>query len=46
MIFFFIYGDAEFGYRFLDSQNQKIIKSMDIVFDEQVLYEDGLSISH
>ncbi|KAL6539003.1 hypothetical protein OROMI_025329 [Orobanche minor] len=35
-------GGDEFGYRFWDEHNQKIIRSRDVVFNEQVLYKDRL----
>ena len=35
------YGtDGEFGYRFWDEQNHKIIRSRDVVFNEKVMYKD------
>ena len=34
------YGGDEFGYRFWDEQNRKIIRSRDVIFNEQVLYKD------
>lgn len=37
------YGGDEFGYRFLDKQNRKIIRSRDMVFNELVLYKYRLS---
>ena len=40
-IYFFIgYGDEKFGYRFWDEQNRKIIKSRNVIFNEQVIYKD------
>jgi transposase InsO family protein len=39
------YGGDDFGYRFWDEQNKKIIRSRDAVFDEKVLYKDRLSTS-
>ena len=44
-IFFFIgYGDEKFGYRFWDEQNRKIIRSRNVIFNEQVMYKDRLTI--
>ena len=40
--FFIGYGDAEFGYRFWDDQNRKIIRSRDVIFNEEVMYKDRL----
>lgn len=34
------YGGDEFGYRFWDNKNRKIIRSRDVVFDEKVMYKD------
>ena len=40
-IYFFIsYGDEKFGYQFWDEQNQKIIRSKNVIFNEQVVYKD------
>lgn len=39
---FISYGDTEFGYRFWDDQNGKIIRSRDVIFNEQVLYRGKL----
>jgi len=36
------YGDTEFDYRFWDNQNQKIIRSRDVIFSKQVLYKNML----
>ena len=32
----------EFGYHFWDEQNWKIIRSKDVIFNEQVFYKDRL----
>ena len=42
--FFIGYGDNEFGYRFWDDQNRKIIRSRDVIFNEQLLYKDKSDI--
>jgi hypothetical protein len=42
-IFFIGYGDETFGYRFWDDQNQKIIRSRNVIFNEQVMYKDRSS---
>ncbi|KAE8723109.1 Retrovirus-related Pol polyprotein from transposon TNT 1-94 [Hibiscus syriacus] len=34
------YGGDEFGYRFWDYENRKIIRSRDIIFNENVMYKD------
>ena len=33
-------GDDEFGYRFWDYENRKIIRSRDVIFNENVMYKD------
>ena len=43
-MFFIGYGDEKFGYRFQDEQNRKIIKSRNVIFNEQVMYKDRLTI--
>ena len=35
--FFIGYGDEKFGYRFWDEQNRKIIRSRNVIFNEQVM---------
>ena len=35
--YFVGYGDFEFGYRLWDDQNQKIIRSKDVIFNEATL---------
>ena len=42
--FFICYGDKKFGYRFWDEQNRKIIKSRNVIFNEQVMYNDRSTI--
>jgi hypothetical protein len=42
--FFISYGDEEFGFRFWDDQNRKIIRSRNVIFNEKVLYKDKSSI--
>ena len=39
-VFFIGYGDEKFGYRFWDEQNRKIIRSKNVIFNEQVMYKD------
>ncbi|KAE8711123.1 hypothetical protein F3Y22_tig00110303pilonHSYRG00264 [Hibiscus syriacus] len=34
------YGGDEFGYRFWDYENRKIIRSRDVIFNENVIYKD------
>ena len=34
------YGGDEFGYRFWDYENRKIIRSRDVIFNEKVMYKD------
>ena len=41
--FFIGYGDKQFGYRFWDDKNQKIIRSRNVVFHEIALYKDKSS---
>ena len=42
--FFIGYGDEKFGYRFWDEQNRKIIRSRNVIFNEQVMYKDRLTV--
>ena len=41
--FFIGYRDEQFGYRFWDDQNRKIIRSRNVVFHEIALYKDKSS---
>ncbi|KAG6761047.1 hypothetical protein POTOM_034237 [Populus tomentosa] len=41
--FFIGYGDEEFGFRFWDDQNRKIIRSRNVIFNEKVIYKDRSS---
>ena len=34
------YGDEKFGYQFWDEQYRKIIRSKNVIFNEQVMYND------
>ena len=34
------YGGDEFSYRFWDYENRKIIRSRDVIFNENVMYKD------
>jgi hypothetical protein len=34
------YGIDEFGYRLWDFENNKIVRSRDVIFNEKVLYKD------
>ncbi|KAE8686024.1 cytochrome P450 71A9-like [Hibiscus syriacus] len=34
------YGGDEFGYRFWDYENRKIIRSIDVIFNENMMYKD------
>ena len=36
------YGANDFGYRFYDYENHKIIRSRDVIFNEKVLYKNQL----
>lgn len=38
--FFIGYGDKKYGYWFWDAQNRKIVRSRNVIFNEQVLYKD------
>ena len=42
--FFISYGDEKFGYRFWNEQNRKIIRSRNVIFNEQVMYKDRSTI--
>ena len=42
--FFIGYGDEKFGYQFWDEQNRKIIKSRNVIFNEQVMYKDRSTV--
>ena len=42
--FFIGYGDEKFGYRFWDEQNRKIIRSRNVIFNEQVMYNDRSTV--
>ena len=42
--FFISYGDEKFGYRFWDEQNKKIIRSRNMIFNEQVMYKDRSTV--
>jgi hypothetical protein len=41
--FFIGCGDEAFSYWFWDDQNQKIIKSQNVIFNECAMYKDGSS---
>ena len=41
--FFIGYEDETFGYRFWDDQNRKVIRSRNVIFNEQVMYKDRSS---
>ena len=43
-VFFIGYGDEKFGYKFWDEQNRKIIRSRNVIFNEQVMYKDRSTI--
>ena len=38
------YGDEKFGYRFWDEQNKKIIRSRNVIFNEQFMYKDRSTV--
>ena len=42
--FFIGYGDEKFGYRFWDEQNKKVIRSKNVIFNEQVMYKDRSTV--
>ena len=42
--FFIGYGDEKFGYRFWDEQIRKIIRSRNVIFNEEVMYKDRSTI--
>ena len=39
---FIEYGVNDFGYRLLDYENHKIIRSRDVIFNEKIMYKDQL----
>ena len=41
---FISYGDEKFDYRFWDEQNRKIIRSRNVIFNEQVMYKDRSTV--
>ncbi|RVW74857.1 Retrovirus-related Pol polyprotein from transposon TNT 1-94 [Vitis vinifera] len=43
--FFIGYGDEKFGYRFWDEQNRIIIRSRNVIFNEQVMYKDRSTVT-
>ena len=44
-VFFIGYGDEKFGYMFWDEQNRKIIRSKNVIFNEQVIYKNGSTVA-
>ena len=42
--FFIGYSNEKFGYQFWDEQNQKIIRSRNVIFNEQVMYKDRSTV--
>ena len=44
LCFFIGYSNEKFGYRFWDEQNRKIIRSKNVIFNEQVMYNDRLTV--
>ena len=42
---FIRYGNSQLGYRLWDDQNQKIVKSKDMILNEAILYKDRTSSS-
>ena len=42
--FFIDYGDEKIGYRFWDEQNRKIIRSRNVIFNEQIMYKDKSTV--
>ena len=43
-VFFISYGDEKFGHKFWDEQNRKIIKSRNVIFNEQIMYKDKSTV--
>ena len=37
--FFIDYGSDDFGYRFWDEENRKIIRQKNVIFNEKLLYK-------
>ena len=42
--FFIGFGDEKFGHRFWDEQNRKIIRSRNVIFNEQIMYKDRSTV--
>ena len=42
--FFNGYGDQKFGYQFSNEQNRKIIRSRNVMFNEQIMYKDRSTV--
>ena len=42
--FFIGYGHEKFGYRFWDEQNRKVIRSRNVIFNEQVMYKNRSTV--
>ena len=42
--FFIGYSDEKFDYSFWDEQNKKIIRSRNVIFNEQVMYKDRSTV--
>ena len=42
--FFIGYGDEKFGYRFWDEQNRKVIRTRNVIFNEQVMYKNRSTV--
>ena len=40
LCYFVGYGDSKFGYLQWDDQNQRIVRSEDVIFNEAILYKD------
>ena len=39
-MYFYCYGDEKFDFQFWNEQNRKIIRSINVIFNEQLRYED------
>ena len=42
--FYIGYGDEKFGYRFWDEQNRKVIRTRNVIFNEQVMYKNRSTV--
>ena len=43
-MFFIGYDDKKFGYQFWDEQSWKVIRSRNVIFNEQVMYKNRSTV--